>query len=189
MLFTGNFSLTDDELISLRISLLLFVPPLMVLINSENFQSNSKILSGDFAKENVPLVQSVAALPFPKAVILGNHDARYTHDLSRYLLWFTNFFLFLRWFVIVDFYFLVLCFFQETKRCSNATRYVSFPLFACAFETLMLYQEMSMMLWGLCLLNPSLVVNFTLPMDSASSSCFSTWYSWAVTCNVCCCFF
>ncbi|WP_234991328.1 metallophosphoesterase [Synechococcus sp. 7002] len=33
---------------------------------------------GDFGNEAVKLVQQVAALPFPKAVILGNHDAWYT---------------------------------------------------------------------------------------------------------------
>ncbi|WP_030006817.1 TIGR04168 family protein [Picosynechococcus sp. NKBG042902] len=33
---------------------------------------------GDFGNEAVKLVQQVADLPFPKAVILGNHDAWYT---------------------------------------------------------------------------------------------------------------
>ncbi|TVQ45522.1 MAG: TIGR04168 family protein [Gloeocapsa sp. DLM2.Bin57] len=33
---------------------------------------------GDFGNEVVPLVKKIAALPLPKAVILGNHDAWYT---------------------------------------------------------------------------------------------------------------
>jgi uncharacterized protein (TIGR04168 family) len=33
---------------------------------------------GDFGNEVVPLIQRIAALPLPKAVILGNHDAWYT---------------------------------------------------------------------------------------------------------------
>ncbi|KAF8083782.1 hypothetical protein N665_0751s0001 [Sinapis alba] len=41
------------------------------------------LFTGDFGEENVPLVQSVAALPFPKAVILGNHDAWHTQNLSK----------------------------------------------------------------------------------------------------------
>ncbi|XP_010536988.1 PREDICTED: uncharacterized protein LOC104811841 isoform X2 [Tarenaya hassleriana] len=46
-------------------------------------QPHLVLFTGDFGEENVPLVQSVSLLPFPKAVILGNHDAWYTHDLSR----------------------------------------------------------------------------------------------------------
>ncbi|VVB16430.1 unnamed protein product [Arabis nemorensis] len=46
-------------------------------------QPDLVLFTGDFGEENVPLVQSIAALPFPKAVILGNHDAWRTHDLSR----------------------------------------------------------------------------------------------------------
>ncbi|KAG2310850.1 hypothetical protein Bca52824_022407 [Brassica carinata] len=41
------------------------------------------LFTGDYGEENVPLVQSVAALPFPKAVILGNHDAWHTQDLFK----------------------------------------------------------------------------------------------------------
>lgn len=37
---------------------------------------------GDFGEQNVELVQSVANLKFPKAVILGNHDAWYTQQFS-----------------------------------------------------------------------------------------------------------
>lgn len=33
------------------------------------------IFVGDFGEENVPLIQRIAALPQPKAVLLGNHDA------------------------------------------------------------------------------------------------------------------
>ncbi|CAG7892299.1 unnamed protein product [Brassica rapa] len=40
------------------------------------------LFTGDFGEEDVPLVQSVAALPFPKAVILGNHDAWHTKKFS-----------------------------------------------------------------------------------------------------------
>lgn len=38
--------------------------------------------SGDFGNENVELVQSIADLDFPKAVILGNHDAWRTQQFS-----------------------------------------------------------------------------------------------------------
>ncbi|KAJ0090796.1 hypothetical protein Patl1_14717 [Pistacia atlantica] len=37
---------------------------------------------GDFGNENVDLVQSVADLEFPKAVILGNHDSWRTQEFS-----------------------------------------------------------------------------------------------------------
>ncbi|CAN8301420.1 unnamed protein product [Cochlearia groenlandica] len=40
-------------------------------------QPHLVLFTGDFGEE------SVAALPFPKAVILGNHDAWFTHDLSK----------------------------------------------------------------------------------------------------------
>ncbi|CAF2137186.1 BnaA02g07790D [Brassica napus] len=40
------------------------------------------LFTGDFGEEDVQLVQSVAALPFPKAVILGNHDAWHTKKFS-----------------------------------------------------------------------------------------------------------
>lgn len=33
---------------------------------------------GDFGNESVPVVQQVAAVPIPKAIALGNHDAWYT---------------------------------------------------------------------------------------------------------------
>ncbi|KAL1217563.1 hypothetical protein V5N11_004729 [Cardamine amara subsp. amara] len=46
-------------------------------------QPHLVLFTGDFGEENVPLVQSVVALSFPKAVILGNHDAWFTHDFSR----------------------------------------------------------------------------------------------------------
>lgn len=36
------------------------------------------LLVGDFGNESVEVVRSVAELPLPKAVILGNHDAWYT---------------------------------------------------------------------------------------------------------------
>jgi len=36
------------------------------------------LLVGDFGNEDVPLVQAIAALNLPKAVILGNHDAWFT---------------------------------------------------------------------------------------------------------------
>lgn len=37
---------------------------------------------GDFGNENVEIVQSVAELEFPKAVILGNHDSWKTQEFS-----------------------------------------------------------------------------------------------------------
>ncbi|XP_031272571.1 uncharacterized protein LOC116131070 isoform X1 [Pistacia vera] len=40
------------------------------------------LFTGDFGNENVDLVQSVADLEFPKAVILGNHDSWRTQDFS-----------------------------------------------------------------------------------------------------------
>uniref|UniRef100_A0A1J3HP19 Calcineurin-like phosphoesterase domain-containing protein n=1 Tax=Noccaea caerulescens TaxID=107243 RepID=A0A1J3HP19_NOCCA len=46
-------------------------------------QPDLVLFTGDFGEEDVPLVQSVAALPFPKAVILGNHDAWHTQKLSK----------------------------------------------------------------------------------------------------------
>uniref|UniRef100_A0A1J3E121 Calcineurin-like phosphoesterase domain-containing protein n=1 Tax=Noccaea caerulescens TaxID=107243 RepID=A0A1J3E121_NOCCA len=46
-------------------------------------QPDLVLFTGDFGDEDVPLVQSVAALPFPKAVILGNHDAWHTQKLSK----------------------------------------------------------------------------------------------------------
>ncbi|KAI9125468.1 hypothetical protein K1719_002886 [Acacia pycnantha] len=57
-----------------------------------NLQEDSKALqflqpdlvlfTGDFGEENVELVQSVANLEFAKTVILGNHDAWFTHQFS-----------------------------------------------------------------------------------------------------------
>ncbi|EOY29605.1 Calcineurin-like metallo-phosphoesterase superfamily protein isoform 2 [Theobroma cacao] len=40
------------------------------------------LFTGDFGNENVELVQNVAALNFPKAVILGNHDSWNTQQFS-----------------------------------------------------------------------------------------------------------
>uniref|UniRef100_A0A2C9VML4 Calcineurin-like phosphoesterase domain-containing protein n=1 Tax=Manihot esculenta TaxID=3983 RepID=A0A2C9VML4_MANES len=55
-----------------------------------SFDSNSKLVkpdlvlfTGDFGNENVDLVQSVADLQFPKAVILGNHDSWCTQQFSQ----------------------------------------------------------------------------------------------------------
>ncbi|EOA14752.1 hypothetical protein CARUB_v10028048mg [Capsella rubella] len=45
-------------------------------------QPDLVLFTGDFGEENVSLVQSVAPLPFPKAVILGNHDAWFTQKFS-----------------------------------------------------------------------------------------------------------
>ncbi|PON88832.1 Calcineurin-like phosphoesterase domain, apaH type [Trema orientale] len=45
-------------------------------------QPDLVLFTGDFGEENVELVQSVANLEFPKAVILGNHDAWYTQQFS-----------------------------------------------------------------------------------------------------------
>ncbi|CAH8366104.1 unnamed protein product [Eruca vesicaria subsp. sativa] len=40
------------------------------------------LFTGDFGEENIAIVQSVADIPFPKAVILGNHDAWNTRSWS-----------------------------------------------------------------------------------------------------------
>ncbi|XP_040968896.1 uncharacterized protein [Gossypium hirsutum] len=40
------------------------------------------LFTGDFGNENLELVQDVAALNFPKAVILGNHDSWSTQQFS-----------------------------------------------------------------------------------------------------------
>ncbi|XP_073018286.1 uncharacterized protein [Primulina eburnea] len=40
------------------------------------------LFTGDFGNENVDIVGSVSKLEFPKAVILGNHDAWNTHTFS-----------------------------------------------------------------------------------------------------------
>ncbi|XP_062078328.1 uncharacterized protein LOC133782899 [Humulus lupulus] len=45
-------------------------------------QPDLVLFTGDFGEENVALVQSLANLEFPKAVILGNHDAWYTQRFS-----------------------------------------------------------------------------------------------------------
>lgn len=45
-------------------------------------QPDVVLFTGDFGEQNVELVQSVANLKFPKAVILGNHDAWYTQQFS-----------------------------------------------------------------------------------------------------------
>lgn len=43
---------------------------------------------GDIGNENVPLVERIASLDKPKAVILGNHDALYIWFGVRDLIWF-----------------------------------------------------------------------------------------------------
>ncbi|XP_043813403.1 uncharacterized protein LOC110616941 isoform X2 [Manihot esculenta] len=52
-----------------------------------NLEEDTKALQllqiGDFGNENVDLVQSVADLQFPKAVILGNHDSWCTQQFSQ----------------------------------------------------------------------------------------------------------
>ncbi|KAL5842037.1 hypothetical protein ACOSQ3_012640 [Xanthoceras sorbifolium] len=45
-------------------------------------QPDLVLFTGDFGDENVELVQSVADLEFPKAVILGNHDSWKTQQFS-----------------------------------------------------------------------------------------------------------
>ncbi|KAJ8753162.1 hypothetical protein K2173_017736 [Erythroxylum novogranatense] len=45
-------------------------------------QPDLVLFTGDFGNENVELVQSVADLEFPKAVILGNHDSWTTQQFS-----------------------------------------------------------------------------------------------------------
>ncbi|KAJ4709629.1 Calcineurin-like metallo-phosphoesterase superfamily protein [Melia azedarach] len=45
-------------------------------------QPDLVLFTGDFGNENVKLVQSVAGLEFPKAVILGNHDSWKTQEFS-----------------------------------------------------------------------------------------------------------
>ncbi|XP_050212479.1 uncharacterized protein LOC126664238 [Mercurialis annua] len=49
----------------------------------QHLQPDLVLFTGDFGEENAKLVQSVADLKFPKAVILGNHDAWYTHEFSK----------------------------------------------------------------------------------------------------------
>ncbi|KAM6553131.1 hypothetical protein CsatB_013893 [Cannabis sativa] len=46
-------------------------------------QPDLVLFTGDFGEENVELVQSLANLEFPKAVILGNHDAWYTQQFGK----------------------------------------------------------------------------------------------------------
>uniref|UniRef100_A0A2P2JSX7 Uncharacterized protein LOC105131943 n=2 Tax=Rhizophora mucronata TaxID=61149 RepID=A0A2P2JSX7_RHIMU len=46
-------------------------------------QPDLVLFTGDFGNENVELVQSIADLHFPKAVILGNHDAWNTQQFSE----------------------------------------------------------------------------------------------------------
>ncbi|OAY46915.1 uncharacterized protein LOC110616941 isoform X3 [Manihot esculenta] len=46
-------------------------------------QPDLVLFTGDFGNENVDLVQSVADLQFPKAVILGNHDSWCTQQFSQ----------------------------------------------------------------------------------------------------------
>ncbi|PWA77454.1 hypothetical protein CTI12_AA188650 [Artemisia annua] len=45
------------------------------------------VIFGDFGNENVELVRSIAALKFPKAAILGNHDAWNTQNFSANQIW------------------------------------------------------------------------------------------------------
>jgi hypothetical protein len=46
-----------------------------------------RVRAGDFGEENVELVQDISNLDFPKAVILGNHDAWWsTYKLIHFLL-------------------------------------------------------------------------------------------------------
>jgi hypothetical protein len=40
-----------------------------------HLQPDMVLLVGDFGEEHVQLVKQIAALSWPKAVILGNHDA------------------------------------------------------------------------------------------------------------------
>ncbi|EYU23659.1 hypothetical protein MIMGU_mgv1a026189mg [Erythranthe guttata] len=44
------------------------------------------LFTGDFGNENVDLVRSISNLDFPKAIILGNHDAWRTQKFSVSLL-------------------------------------------------------------------------------------------------------
>jgi hypothetical protein len=45
------------------------------------------VRAGDFGEENVELVRDITNLEFPKAVILGNHDAWWsTYKLLHFLL-------------------------------------------------------------------------------------------------------
>ncbi|XP_015577474.1 uncharacterized protein LOC8282522 isoform X2 [Ricinus communis] len=46
-------------------------------------QPDLVLFTGDFGDENAELVQSVADVKFPKAVILGNHDSWHTHEFSK----------------------------------------------------------------------------------------------------------
>ncbi|KAL1372159.1 hypothetical protein HN51_002306 [Arachis hypogaea] len=48
----------------------------------EFLQPDLVLFTGDFGDENVEVVQSVANLEFPKAVILGNHDSWFTKQFS-----------------------------------------------------------------------------------------------------------
>ncbi|KAL9223912.1 hypothetical protein vseg_000004 [Gypsophila vaccaria] len=45
-------------------------------------QPHLTLFTGDFGNENVELVTSIAHLNIPKAAILGNHDACFTHRFS-----------------------------------------------------------------------------------------------------------
>jgi hypothetical protein len=45
----------------------------------------ARVREGDFGEENVELVQDITNLDFPKAVILGNHDACWsTYELTHF---------------------------------------------------------------------------------------------------------
>ncbi|KAG8495366.1 hypothetical protein CXB51_013049 [Gossypium anomalum] len=66
-----SLALPEQTVTSVKLLLLPFFPC------SHAFAS-----SGDFGNENLELVQDVAALNFPKAVILGNHDSWSTQQFS-----------------------------------------------------------------------------------------------------------
>ncbi|KAK6274021.1 hypothetical protein POUND7_011104 [Theobroma cacao] len=82
VLFTGRFLIS--HCISTPMSAMCgssFVVSVLYILLALNFESNRKDTC-DFGNENVELVQNVAALNFPKAVILGNHDSWNTQQFS-----------------------------------------------------------------------------------------------------------
>ncbi|KAK9213599.1 hypothetical protein WN943_002987 [Citrus x changshan-huyou] len=76
VLFTGMFSSPF-----LFINLILLGACIFVFF-SDGFILFAPMPMGDFGNENVEIVQSVAELEFPKAVILGNHDSWKTQEFS-----------------------------------------------------------------------------------------------------------
>ncbi|KAH9806418.1 calcineurin-like metallo-phosphoesterase superfamily protein [Citrus sinensis] len=76
VLFTGMFSSPF-----LFINLILLGACIFVFF-SDGFILFAPMPLGDFGNENVEIVQSVAELEFPKAVILGNHDSWKTQEFS-----------------------------------------------------------------------------------------------------------